>query len=247
MEKYHRWFEEFPATYMVFQAIHKTESDLFGRHLGAWAARAAARHEPGRFGQPGYEAVPPGEERTHDVVFAFLQPFPNYIISSVGRPAGGSGGRHPGASRLPLEPGQQLDARLLLQLSRRQRVGPFEREHHPVHRLGGRASPFVSATSSDLKASKSDRRSSLGRPPVFFLTTVTESTHCRRSPMGDRIPVLAVSPEVPPVYITRFQRGFFAPQVPGRRGPRVLSTGVLMNSWDAIAAPGDISKAYPTS
>ena len=33
MEKFHRFTREFPATYMVFQWMHRTESDLFGRHL----------------------------------------------------------------------------------------------------------------------------------------------------------------------------------------------------------------------
>lgn len=33
MEKYQRFSQEFPATYMVFQWMHRTQSDLFGRHL----------------------------------------------------------------------------------------------------------------------------------------------------------------------------------------------------------------------
>jgi hypothetical protein len=33
MEKYQRFSREFPATYLVFQWMHRTESDLFGRHL----------------------------------------------------------------------------------------------------------------------------------------------------------------------------------------------------------------------
>jgi hypothetical protein len=33
LEKYHRFSREFPATYFVFQWMHRTESDIFGRHL----------------------------------------------------------------------------------------------------------------------------------------------------------------------------------------------------------------------
>jgi hypothetical protein len=33
MEKYQRFSESFPATYLVFQWMHRTESDLFGRNL----------------------------------------------------------------------------------------------------------------------------------------------------------------------------------------------------------------------
>ncbi|MFO7550752.1 MAG: DUF1302 family protein [Haliea sp.] len=33
LEKWHRFSREFPATYFVFQWMHRTESDIFGRHL----------------------------------------------------------------------------------------------------------------------------------------------------------------------------------------------------------------------
>lgn len=33
LEKYHRFSRDFPATYFVFQWMHRTESDIFGRHL----------------------------------------------------------------------------------------------------------------------------------------------------------------------------------------------------------------------
>ncbi len=36
IEKYHRFSEAFPATYMVFQWLHKSESDMFGRHLSGY-------------------------------------------------------------------------------------------------------------------------------------------------------------------------------------------------------------------
>ena len=84
MEKYHRWFDEFPATYMVFQTIHKTESNLFGQHLGC---------QGGTGGSPGTAAgsVNPDTKQctkksggSTDVVLAFLQPFPNYIYRLSG-------------------------------------------------------------------------------------------------------------------------------------------------------------------
>lgn len=33
LEKWHRFSRDFPATYFVFQWMHRTESDIFGRHL----------------------------------------------------------------------------------------------------------------------------------------------------------------------------------------------------------------------
>lgn len=85
MEKYHRWFDEFPATYMVFQAIHKSDSNLFGQHLGC---------QGGTGGSPGTVAAqdnPKVKQCTNEkkggstnVVLAFLQPFPNYIYRLTG-------------------------------------------------------------------------------------------------------------------------------------------------------------------
>jgi hypothetical protein len=85
MEKYHRWFDDFPATYMVFQAIHKSDSNLFGQHLGC---------QGGTGGDPGTEAAATNRKTKQctdekkggstDVVLAFLQPFPNYIYRLSG-------------------------------------------------------------------------------------------------------------------------------------------------------------------
>src|SRR5258708_39828939 len=41
MEKYQRFSSSFPATYMVFQWMHKTQSDLFGRYLGGMGGTEA--------------------------------------------------------------------------------------------------------------------------------------------------------------------------------------------------------------
>ncbi len=46
-EKYQRFSENFPATYMVFQWLHKSESDMFGRHLSGYdGSTTVGRGEP---------------------------------------------------------------------------------------------------------------------------------------------------------------------------------------------------------
>lgn len=52
-EKYHRFSEDFPATYIVAQYLYKSESDLFGRHLDGYGGSADT--DPG--GVDGYHAV----------------------------------------------------------------------------------------------------------------------------------------------------------------------------------------------
>jgi len=66
MEKYQRFSTSFPATYMVFQWMHKSESDLFGRYLGGMGG-LESKAAPGVGG--GWNAV----------AFAFQQPFPSLI------------------------------------------------------------------------------------------------------------------------------------------------------------------------
>ncbi|MCC2658660.1 MAG: hypothetical protein K0Q76_3768 [Panacagrimonas sp.] len=85
MEKYHRWFQEFPATYMVFQALHQSDSNLFGQHLGC---------QGGTGGDPGTVAAEfnrklkqCGDNKkggSNNIVLAFLQPFPDYIYRVTG-------------------------------------------------------------------------------------------------------------------------------------------------------------------
>lgn len=61
IEKWHRWTEAFPATFMVFEYMFKSESDLFGRQLGVMG---------------GSETGGPGEgiDDFHAFAFAFQQP-----------------------------------------------------------------------------------------------------------------------------------------------------------------------------
>lgn len=65
LEKYHRFTDSFPATFMVFQYLFKSESDLFGRYLG---------------GNGGSQnMLPTGQGSFNALVFAVQQPFPNLI------------------------------------------------------------------------------------------------------------------------------------------------------------------------
>ena len=81
MEKYQRFNDDFPATYMVFQAIHKTESDLFGRHLGCMGGTGG---NPGSPSGEGNKQCKPMDGGFTAVVLAALQPFPNYIYRLSG-------------------------------------------------------------------------------------------------------------------------------------------------------------------
>jgi hypothetical protein len=65
-EKYQRFSSDLPATYMVGQVLHRTESDLFGRHMSGYGGRTEYE-APGESG--GYTAF----------AFAVQQPFENLI------------------------------------------------------------------------------------------------------------------------------------------------------------------------
>jgi hypothetical protein len=84
-EKYHRISEAFPATYMVFQWMHRTATDMFGRDLsknGAPDITEFINPVTGAFTPaalvPG-AMTPDGNSSANYVVFAFQQPFPNLI------------------------------------------------------------------------------------------------------------------------------------------------------------------------
>ena len=67
LEKYHKFSSKFPATYMVGQWMHKSESDMFGRHLS------------GNGSDSSVGGVPTGDDQFNAVAFAVQQPFPNLI------------------------------------------------------------------------------------------------------------------------------------------------------------------------
>lgn len=66
LEKYYRFTTAFPATYMVFQYMHRTRDDLFGRSLEGYGG-TDTKASPGVSGGANY------------IVFAFQQPFPRDI------------------------------------------------------------------------------------------------------------------------------------------------------------------------
>jgi hypothetical protein len=65
-DKWQRFFNEFPGTYIVMQLMHKTKSDLVGRSLEGYGG-TEGQAAPGLAGGSNY------------FVMAFLQPFPNQI------------------------------------------------------------------------------------------------------------------------------------------------------------------------
>ena len=67
-EKYQRFSENFPATYMVLQWLHKTESDMFGRLVGGYGGDASTSPPAGRDGK-GFDAI----------AFALQQPSPTLM------------------------------------------------------------------------------------------------------------------------------------------------------------------------
>ena len=66
-EKYHRFSNSFPATYMVLQWMHKSESDLFGRNLDGYGGQTLEN--------PGWKG-PGGRDGFDAISFAFQQPSP---------------------------------------------------------------------------------------------------------------------------------------------------------------------------
>jgi hypothetical protein len=64
-EKYHKFVSSFPATYFVLQWLHKSESDLFGRHLSGVDSKAGER--------------PKGDSNFNAVALALQQPSPTLL------------------------------------------------------------------------------------------------------------------------------------------------------------------------
>ncbi|MCZ6664367.1 MAG: hypothetical protein O7B81_03585, partial [Gammaproteobacteria bacterium] len=84
-EKYQRWTAAFPSMYMVAQWMHRTSSDLFGRHLSGMESVDFDNFiDPvtGDFTAAAFvqgAAAPKGSDNADYVVFAFQQPFPNLV------------------------------------------------------------------------------------------------------------------------------------------------------------------------
>ena len=65
LEKNQRFSQSFPATYLVFQWMHRSESDLFGRHLSGMGGTA--------------NNAPTGVDGWDGLVLAVQQPFPGLV------------------------------------------------------------------------------------------------------------------------------------------------------------------------
>ena len=74
VDKWHRFFDSFPGTYIVFQALTKNKSDLVGRHLSGYGGKKPKDMKPGDTRQ-----TQPKTDNANYLVFGFLQPFPNKI------------------------------------------------------------------------------------------------------------------------------------------------------------------------
>ncbi|MGE0858852.1 MAG: hypothetical protein AB7I01_03700 [Gammaproteobacteria bacterium] len=85
LEKYYRFSEAFPATYLVCQWMHRTSTDRFGRDLDKNGTKGIEHFVDGKTGhfKPAAfepeEMKPEGNANADYVVFAFQQPFPNLI------------------------------------------------------------------------------------------------------------------------------------------------------------------------
>lgn len=85
VEKFHRFSDAYPATYMVWQWMHREESDLFGRHLSGTETVSFERFVDPRTGDftPAAfvegAASPRGSGAADYVVFAFQQPSSSLI------------------------------------------------------------------------------------------------------------------------------------------------------------------------
>ncbi|MGK2913863.1 MAG: DUF1302 family protein, partial [Porticoccaceae bacterium] len=68
LEKYQRFSDSFPATFFIFEWMHRSETDLLGRHLSGIGGNINKRPGGGE------------DDRGWDgLVFAFQQPLPNLV------------------------------------------------------------------------------------------------------------------------------------------------------------------------
>lgn len=72
LEKYQSLFDALPATYFVFEWMHRTDTDLGGRLLSGYSTGADLLNED-------EDGSPDGVSAADYFVFAFQQPFPNLI------------------------------------------------------------------------------------------------------------------------------------------------------------------------
>ncbi|AXQ28528.1 hypothetical protein D0B54_07450 [Solimonas sp. K1W22B-7] len=74
VDKWHRFFKEFPGTYIVFQALTKNRSDLVGRHLSGYGGKDLDELDP-----RATSGVTGKKGNANYVVLGFTQPWPNKL------------------------------------------------------------------------------------------------------------------------------------------------------------------------
>ncbi|MEQ8230295.1 MAG: DUF1302 family protein [Gammaproteobacteria bacterium] len=85
VEKYQRFSIDLPAAYLVAQWMHRTESDLFGRHLsgnenrGFWPYLDPDTGALNAAAQVAGSGQPTGQGSANYVAFAIQQPFPDLV------------------------------------------------------------------------------------------------------------------------------------------------------------------------
>ncbi|MFZ5609628.1 MAG: DUF1302 family protein [Pseudomonadota bacterium] len=65
LEKYQRFSQDFPATFIILQWLHRSESDMFGRYLSGMGGTV--------------DRLPTGDKSFNALALAIQQPFPNLI------------------------------------------------------------------------------------------------------------------------------------------------------------------------
>jgi hypothetical protein len=76
VDKWHRFFDDIPGTYIVFQALTKNKSDLVGRHLSGYGAVGRDELEAGSTTGLKYKK----KGNANYIVFGFTQPLANKIV-----------------------------------------------------------------------------------------------------------------------------------------------------------------------
>lgn len=83
LEKYQRFSDAFPATYLVAQWMHRTSSDIFGRHLSGMEAPDLYEFLEADGvtlkGNALDDYEPDGQDNANYIAIALQQPFPNLI------------------------------------------------------------------------------------------------------------------------------------------------------------------------
>ncbi|MDN5873311.1 MAG: hypothetical protein L0H29_02875, partial [Sinobacteraceae bacterium] len=92
IEKYYRFIQALPSTYMVLEYMHRERTDLFGRALAGYGAHPYVPTDPSCMNTSGCtsaQLAPRTDPRPHGIsganyiVFAAQQPFANHVWSAA--------------------------------------------------------------------------------------------------------------------------------------------------------------------